>query len=86
MEAAMPKHVYCESCKFWDNSASSPDSDEDTGQCRRLPPGFDSRTGLAVWPFVEDRDWCGMHVPDPDFVDPDGTETEQELSAPGGEQ
>ncbi len=60
----------CENCLFWDNSAISSHSEEETGQCRRSPPGFDSRTGLAVWPFSEDRDWCGEHSLDPDLVDP----------------
>lgn len=58
----------CEQCIFWDNSARA-DVDYETGQCRRTPPGFDDRTGLAVWPFTEDTDWCGEFKRDPDFVD-----------------
>ncbi|PZU95515.1 MAG: hypothetical protein DI527_00470 [Chelatococcus sp.] len=49
----------CCTCQWWDNSASSAVSAAETGQCRRLPPGFDDRTGLAVWPFTEETDWCG---------------------------
>jgi hypothetical protein len=62
------KHDRCERCLFWDSSASA-DVDYDTGQCRRMPPGFDDRTSLAVWPFTEDTDWCGEFKADPDFVD-----------------
>ena len=56
------KRASCGLCDFWDNSASSGASEEETGQCRRSTPGFDSRTGLAVWPFVEVGDWCGEFV------------------------
>jgi hypothetical protein len=59
----------CANCRFWDNSASSGQSDDETGLCVRNPPGFDSRTGLAVWPFTADRDWCGGYKADPDFED-----------------
>lgn len=59
----------CSKCLFWDNSSSSSISDEETGRCRRATPGFDSRTGLAVWPFTEDRDWCGEFVVNPDADD-----------------
>jgi len=58
----MSEKPTCQSCSFWDNSASSGHADPfTTGQCRRAAPGFDSRTGLAVWPFTETDDWCGEH-------------------------
>jgi hypothetical protein len=48
-----------------------PDSRSTCANCRFWdnPPGFDSRTGLAVWPFTADRDWCGGYKADPDFED-----------------
>lgn len=64
----MSERRNCEDCRWWDNSASHGEDQvrgTDTGQCRRMPPGFDSRTGLAVFPFTEDRDWCGEFMPRP---------------------
>ena len=48
----------CETCRWWDNSASLRDH-EDSGQCRVLPPRTNKRTGTAMWPFTEHNDWCG---------------------------
>lgn len=56
----------CETCKFWDNSTSSSfaaERGEESGQCRRGVPGHDSRTGMAVWPFTVENDWCGEFKP-----------------------
>jgi hypothetical protein len=54
----------CENCKHWDSSANSAHDEIDaTGMCRRDPPGFDERTGLAVWPFTRDDDWCAAISP-----------------------
>ena len=60
----------CETCRWWDTSISQHDAPDTTGVCRRWPPGFDDRTGKAVWPFTEDIDWCGECRP----VDDDGSE------------
>lgn len=51
--------ITCSNCRYWDNSSSSSLTDAETGKCRRSSPGFDSRTGIAVWPFTEETDWCG---------------------------
>jgi hypothetical protein len=50
----------CERCAWWDTSTQSGSAESDTtGLCRRTTPGFDDRTGLAVWPFTAQEDWCG---------------------------
>jgi len=54
--------IRCDLCLYWDNS-SCLEANPDTGMCRRFPPGFDDRTGQAVWPFTEDADWCGKFAP-----------------------
>lgn len=57
-----PAQIICENCKHWDTSstlATDDGSGEDTGMCRARAPGFDDRTGKAVWPFTETCDWCG---------------------------
>ena len=54
----------CENCKWWDNSSQAREV-EASGACRVNPPGRDKRSGLAVWPFTEDVDWCGSFAPDP---------------------
>lgn len=60
--------IICETCRYWDTSASSAHAEPDTtALCRRHAPGFDDRTGLAVWPFTETTDWCGDWVPSPDL-------------------
>ena len=57
--------IHCENCKWWDNSVSARDAEVATGLCRARTPGRDKRSGLAVWPFTEDVDWCGSFVVDP---------------------
>ena len=59
---SQPTDMCCETCRFWDNSAYSGTTENETGQCRAVPPGFDNRTGLAIWPFTEPDDWCGSHA------------------------
>lgn len=54
--------VRCETCRFWDTSATL-DRKDNTGMCRVDSPGRDKRTGAAVWPFPEDTDWCARHKP-----------------------
>lgn len=55
-----PEQKICENCAHWDSSCQSSLVEADiTGQCRARAPGFDDRTGLAVWPFTETCDWCG---------------------------
>lgn len=50
----------CEDCRFWDASSQAAAAEPDTtGACRRAPPHVDDRTGLAMWPYTEDTDWCG---------------------------
>lgn len=53
----------CENCRWIDLSISSAILGEETALCRRNPPGFDDRTGKAIWPFVEMVDWCGEFEP-----------------------
>lgn len=56
----------CRTCRWWDSSTQSALAEPDTtGLCRRATPGFDDRTGLAVWPMAEDTDWCGEWAEDP---------------------
>lgn len=53
----------CEDCRYWDNSTQSRDAQPDTtGLCRRQPPTPAPFTGLAVWPFTEDTDWCANFI------------------------
>lgn len=52
--------VWCEDCKFWDNSTQrSGDQPDTTGLCRRLPPRASKYDGQGFWPFTSDTDWCG---------------------------
>lgn len=49
----------CERCRFWDSSTQHRDAQPDTtGLCRRRPPRTSRVTGMAVWPFARDTDWC----------------------------
>lgn len=54
----------CENCKWWDTSSQAASAQEDTtGLCRRKSPReFDQRTGMAIWPYTEDTDWCGEYT------------------------
>lgn len=55
----------CETCRWWDSSTQSASAQPDTtGLCRVRPPVADDRTGVAVWPFTEDTDWCRAHEPE----------------------
>lgn len=62
-------HGRCEDCKFWDNSTTHRDAPDDTGLCRQGAPTTNIYTGMAVWPFTEDVDWCGAFVPVADVAD-----------------
>ena len=49
----------CSQCAWWDTSAESDRAAPGTtGQCRGAVPTADDRTGLAVWPFTDQDDWC----------------------------
>lgn len=65
----MKTRIRCERCLWWDISTSSSISDDETGLCRRKAPGFDDRTGLAVFPFTTETDWCGDATVNPDYSD-----------------
>ena len=54
----------CEICRFWDaQMRDHPETMEALGMCRALPPGFDERSGLAVWPKTQSYDDCGAWKP-----------------------
>lgn len=53
----------CEDCQYWDTSTQPAHRQPDTyGACRAAPPYPDDRSGIAMWPFTEDTDWCGCFV------------------------
>lgn len=47
----------CIDCRFFDSSTFLNEG-ENTGLCRVRAPRIDKTTGRAMWPFVEDDDWC----------------------------
>lgn len=54
----------CETCRFWNRSIVRSDPTDDTIElhpCHARSPGFDDRTGVAVWPATAEDDWCGDH-------------------------
>ncbi len=51
----------CETCRFYDKYRNS----ENEGLCRKNPPMpmtlVGSPDAVAMWPEVQDDDWCGEH-------------------------
>jgi len=45
----MSEKIYCKDCRFCEN-----------GFCHRMPPGLVSWHKDALFPKVDDFDWCGM--------------------------
>lgn len=54
----------CDTCKAWDRATiEDPSPDEEaTAVCRRHSPGFDSRTGNAIWPRTGEYDHCFDYI------------------------
>lgn len=54
----VPQHIplddvidrICGHCRFYDDAE---------GLCRKRSPYRDADTGYAIWPVVNDSDWCG---------------------------
>lgn len=51
----------CDRCRFWDRLE---DDEDDTGLCRRYPPGIAGERGRnAEWPETLGDDFCGEYQP-----------------------
>lgn len=48
----------CETCRFYQLSA-----DKSAGLCHRFPPVRTVGVQLAMFPAVDEADWCGEYKP-----------------------
>ena len=56
----------CETCRWWDSSCQKAHFQPNTtGACRVNPPRLDRMTGVGIWPFTGDTDWCAAYFPFP---------------------
>lgn len=58
-----PQPATCGLCCYWIRLPSDTKIESQDGECRRMPPQLlhdpSENTPYALWPIVEDTDFCG---------------------------